>query len=398
MDVQLSVLRNLKGPLSKSFKLEGGELKKTSAAQLYEGIAETRTISDLRGLSNIIDGLSSEHALTFGVCKFQRARVVTQKKMAKVDGLDAVCRDSRHFDWPEGRAVLMLDIDKPLDGSRPMKAMEFDALMCDLQPWWKDVARMYRPSASAFICDASGKELTGASSLRCYAFVDIARNAHAVGINIADAFWRHGYGRIEFGNVGQMLVRCPVDTTVWQPERLDFAGPVVLGSGLTKKTFPPLILDGGDIDTELVLYHGVGDISFSEWSKRSIDVKRAKEAAKPEEKRRKTIVIEERVKEDVSKGQDEVQAREKWHAALMSDVLTSDFLLERHDGVLISVREILDNSDKFDGERFADPHDRDYRGDKRVAVVYANSHNTGWPYLFSHAHGGKNYRLDKGSL
>jgi hypothetical protein len=65
---------------------------------------------------------------------------------------------------------------------------------------------------------------------------------------------------------------------------------------------------------------------------------------------------------------------------------------------VISVREILANPDKFDGERFADPHDRDYRGDKRVAVVYANSHNTRWPYLFSHAHGGKNYRLDKGSL
>jgi len=235
VDIQLSVLKNLKGPLSKSFKLEDGVLKRSPAAQLYEGIAETCAISDLHGLSNIIDSLTVEHALTFGVCKFQRARVVTQKKMAKVDGLDVVCRDGRHFDWPEGRAVLMLDIDKPLDGSKPMKAMEFDALMCELQPWWPGVARMYRPSASAFIGDASGKDLTGASSLRCYALVDIARNAHAVGINIADAFWRNGYGRIEFGNVGQMLVRCPVDTTVWQPERLDFAGPVVLAAPASQR-------------------------------------------------------------------------------------------------------------------------------------------------------------------
>ena len=398
MDIQLSVLKNLKGPLSKSFKLEDGRLVKTSAAQLYEGIAETRTVGNLHALAGIIEGLTSEEALTFGVCGFDKARVVTQKKSAKIEGLDVVCRDRAHFHWSEGRGVLMFDIDKPQDGSAPLKAMEFDALLGEVQPWWKGVARMYRPSASAFICDASGKDYTGASSLRCYCIVDIAKNAHFVGINVADAFWRAGHGRIEFSASGSMLVRCPVDTTVWQPERLDFAGPVVLGPGLSKRKFPPLFLEGGDVDSEQVLHAGIGEVSFSEWSKRSIDVRRAKEAAKPEERRRKVNVIEERVKEDVAKGQDEVQAREKWHAALMSDVLTADFVLARHDDTLITVREILANPDKFDGERFADPHDRDYRGDKRVAVVYSNSHNTGWPYLFSHAHGGKNYRLDKGSL
>jgi hypothetical protein len=196
--IQLSVLRNLKGPLSKSFTLEIGKLRKTSAANLYEGIAETRTVDNLRGLAAIIDGLTSEEALTFGVCGFDKARVVTQKKSARQEGLDVVCRDRAHFNWPEGRGVVMFDIDRPQDGSTPLKAMEFDALLCELQPWWKGVARMYRPSASAFICEASGKDHTGASSLRCYSIVDIAKNAHFVGINVADAFWRAGHGRIEF--------------------------------------------------------------------------------------------------------------------------------------------------------------------------------------------------------
>ena len=393
--IQLSVLRNLKGPLSKAFTLEDGKLRKTSAANLYEGTAETRTIDNLHGLATIIDGLTSEEALTFGVCGFDKARVVTQKKSAKQEGLDVVCRDRAHFHWPDGRSVLMFDIDRPQDGSAPLKAMEFDALLGELQPWWKGVARMYRPSASAFICDASGKDYTGASSLRCYSIVDIAKNAHFVGINVADAFWRAGHGRIEFSASGSMLVRCPVDTTVWQPERLDFAGPVVLGTGLTKRKFPPLFLEGGDIDSEQVLYDGIGEASFSEWSRGSIDVRRAKDAHKPEEKRRKAIVIDDRVKADVAKGEDAEKSRRKWEDAVINDELRSSFMLERADGTTVSVNSILDNPLHYDGERFADPHERDYRGDKRIAVVYANDHNTGLPYLYSHAHGGKSYALKR---
>ena len=393
--IQLSVLRNLKGPLSKAFTLEDGELRKTSAANLYEGMAETRTVDNLRGLAAIIDGLTSAEALTFGVCGFGKARVVTQKKSARQEGLEVVCRDRAHFQWPEGRGVLMFDIDRPQDGSAPLKAMKFDALLCEFQPWWKGVARMYRPSASAFICDASGKDHTGASSLRCYSIVDIAKNAHFVGINVADAFWRAGQGRIEFSASGSMLVRCPVDTTVWQPERLDFAGPVVLGPGLTKRKFPPLFLEGGDIDSEQVLYDGIGEVSFSEWSRGSIDVRRAKDAHKPEEKRRKGIVIEERVNADVARGEDADTSRRKWEAAVNDDKLYGSFQLKFERLGICTVDDVLSNPMAYDGERLADPHENDYRADGRIAVVYANDHNTGRPYIYSHAHGGKSYALKR---
>ena len=326
--IQLSVLRNLKGPLSKSFTLEDGKLRKTSAANLYEGNAETRTVDNLHGLAAIIDGLTSAEALTFGVCGFDKARVVTQKKSAKQEGLDGRLPRQGAFPLARGQGRPDVRHRQAADGSAPLKAMEFDALLCELQPWWKGVARMYRPSASAFICDASGGDYTGASSLRCYSIVDIAKNAHFVGINVADAFWRAGHGRIEFSASGSMLVRCPVDTTVWQPERLDFAGPVVLGPGLTKRKFPPLFLEGGDIDSEQVLYDGIGEVSFSEWSRGSIDVRRAKDAHKPEEKRRKAIVIDDRVKADVAKGEDADKSRRKWEAAINNDKLCGSFQLK----------------------------------------------------------------------
>lgn len=43
-----------------------------------------------------------------------------------------------------------------------------------------------------------------------------------------------GAGWCDIGVAGQRLPRCLVDVSVWQPERLDFAGPSVLVDGVTR--------------------------------------------------------------------------------------------------------------------------------------------------------------------
>ena len=96
----------------------------------------------------------------------------------------------------------MLDIDRPKDGSEPFTAKRFDGLLCDLLPWWRGIARFYRPSVSAFVYGPNGSELSGRGSLRCYAIADTGENIPFVGVAIADALWKAGYGRIE-------LVRWP---------------------------------------------------------------------------------------------------------------------------------------------------------------------------------------------
>ncbi len=136
-------------------------------------------------------------------------------------------------------------------------------------------------------------------------------------------------------------------------------------------------------------------LSFSEWSRGSIDVRRAKDAHKPEEKRRKGIVIEERVKADVARGEDADASRRKWEAAVNDDKLYGSFQLKFERLGIRTVDDVLNNPLAYDGERLADPHEHDYRGDGRIAVVYANEHNTGWPYIYSHAHGGKSYALKR---
>jgi hypothetical protein len=383
---------NTRGPLSKAFALKNGQLQKTAAADLVEGRAIRTAIKALPDLAMVIEGLGHNEALTFGITSFVDARVATQKALSKA-GRNTVARDRKHFFWPEDRAILQLDIDKPKDGSKPLKAKEFDALLCRLLPWWRSVARMYKPSASAFVFDDAGNELSGAGSLRAYAIVDKGENIPHLGVAVTDALWRAGYGRIEFGAAGQALVRCPVDGAVWQPERLDFQGAPILGKGLTQKKFPPLFFDGVDIVSEQALASGPGKIAFSAWQAGSKEVRIAKNAAKPEEKRRRNRYIDDRVRKDVEAGADKKAATQRWQAAVLSNTLRGDFVLHFRDRGPTKVTDVLANVRTFHLERCADPLEpAGYGGDPRIAQFYANQAPKR-PSVFSHAHGGCRYAL-----
>ena len=286
----------------------------------------------------------------------------------------------------------MLDIDRPKDGSAPIRAKNFDAMMQRLLPWWSGCARMYRPSASAFIYDAEGNELAGPGSLRCYLIADKGENIPFLGIAILDALWKAGAGRIEFSASGSMLVRCAVDGAVWQPERLDFAGPVVLGPGLVKKNVSAAIIEGGVIDTEAAIAGGPGKVTTAVWLRTSLEIRQAKHKAKPEEKRLRKIYIADRIREEVAVGVDEKHARQKWRAAFTTNTLSADFRLHFLNMGNVRVADVLANPRRFDFERLADPADPTYADDPRIAVFFANG-GKARPHIFSHAHGGRKYVL-----
>ena len=94
--------------------------------------------------------------------------------------------------------------------------------------WW--------PSASSHICDAeTGEDLTGLRGQRIYLMVREAGDIPRAGAVLVDRFWAAGHGRIAVSAAGAALERCPVDGSVWQPERLDFAAGAVCGEGLVQR-------------------------------------------------------------------------------------------------------------------------------------------------------------------
>jgi hypothetical protein len=92
----ITIIRNTKGPLTKSFTLQDGQLKKTTAADLVEGVATQVKVEDLCHFATILEGLDCHEAIAFGVSRFTKTRIVTQNALRR--GVhSAVCRDRAHF-------------------------------------------------------------------------------------------------------------------------------------------------------------------------------------------------------------------------------------------------------------------------------------------------------------
>ena len=113
MGCELTLLRNNLGNATKVFDLDDkGQLRKRSAANIYEGEAERVSISDLKDLKELIENLPSSSALCFGTAEKQKARLLTQEALRAGSYPDAIARDREHFSFRKGhRGVLMLDCD-----------------------------------------------------------------------------------------------------------------------------------------------------------------------------------------------------------------------------------------------------------------------------------------------
>ena len=159
-----------------------------------------------------------------------------------------------------------------------------------------------------------------------------------------------------------------------------------------QKKFSPRVIDGKVIDTEAVIAAGPGKVTVAAWASNSIEVRKAKHAARPEERKRRRAYIEQRVEEDVAAGFEEAVARRKWRAALEDRVLEGGFVLHFRDRGAVTVSEVLRDPGRFNFERLADPNEPGYANDPRIAQFYANE-GQGRPHIYSHAHGGCKYVL-----
>lgn len=123
-------------------------------------------------------------------------------------------------------------------------------------PGLSDAAMLWWPSASSHICDrTTGEDLTGLRGQRLYLMVRDAADIPRAGAALADRLWAAGHGRVVPSAAGTPLERCPVDTAVWQPERLDFAAGAICMDGLEQRRGAPVLIPGttGIVDTRVAL-------------------------------------------------------------------------------------------------------------------------------------------------
>ncbi len=137
---------------------------------------------------------------------------------------------------------------------------------------------------------------------------------------------------------------------------------------------------------------------MAEWRASSPALGAARAAARSEIAKARTAYIETRVTELRQRSPKAAAARLKSVVtrAVEHLCLGGEFTLRRPDGTAVTVAEILSDTDKWHGARFADPLEPDYRDDKRIAYASLRP-DGGEPFVYSHAHGGVRYALDRES-
>lgn len=228
-----------------------GSLDKVSSAHMTKGYAQQVSANSMAKLNALLDALHPNQAIAYGVPSVQEAPIVSEKYLASTPG--AITRSDKHFRWPKGGGFMMLDYDPAPDGV----SLSRDALLgvlFSVLPAAASCGWLWRPSASGNIYDATtGEELEGLKGQRVYLAVRDVADAPRAGQVLFKRLWLAGHGRIELAANGAQLVRGPVDASVWQPSRLDFAAGAVCAQGLVRNPPPGLAIEGPLLDTRATL-------------------------------------------------------------------------------------------------------------------------------------------------
>ncbi len=385
--------------LSKGFHLDdAGKLVKVPGGQLVDGLAETRTFPSLTAFADALASLTPAHAMVYGICDHDRARVVPQDRLAKIPDtrLPVIARDREHFRYPAGPAIMMIDHDTPKGAAEVLSDQELLERLYQVCLGLGRAPHVLSQSASSFIYQ-DDRELIGQRGRRVYWLVADGRDIARAGAVLFKRLQLAGLGHVEIGKAGQLLERGLIDAAVYQPEHLDFCGGAACEAPLSQRRPAPIVInaEAPPLDTRAAL----PDLAPAEEAKRRDIVAALKDAARPEAAKRREAWAEEQVgrilarvgKTPVSHPQDADKLREVYRNATDHRDLYGEFELVMADGKTVTVVEVLSTPDKYHGKRCADPLEPTYGNDHRIAVL--NLRAAGKPYIFSHAHGGLRYSL-----
>jgi hypothetical protein len=230
--------------------------------------------------------------------------------------------------------------------------------------------------------------VTGVRGQRLYVLVASAKDIERAGAVLFDRLWLAGYGRFDISSAGTLMPRTLVDKAVWQSNRLDFAAPPVCIAPLESRRPAPVALnnDAPALDLQLA----IPDLTPEE----NNELGRLQQRAEAESRDKAAAIRHEWLRAKVAHLPEDEQehARARLSRSLDTGILSGDFILVSADGVRVTVDQILTEGKMWHEARFHDPFEEEHRDDPRIAVVYVNT--DGAANLYSHAHGGKNYKLE----
>ncbi|MCI5209017.1 MAG: hypothetical protein D3910_09515, partial [Candidatus Electrothrix sp. ATG2] len=180
--VSFTLMSKAEGILTKRVKLNNGSVEKDSSeCRMSRGQAETVRMEPEK-FGPFLQGLQSNQALVHGVSAFDKAGIVSGKRLktkpgespqADEQGLPIISRTKDFFHYPDGPGLLMLDHDKARDNAVALddralqthSAKELIHIIAQFFQSIKGAARVAVCSTSSCIYDAgTGEELRGTSA------------------------------------------------------------------------------------------------------------------------------------------------------------------------------------------------------------------------------------------
>lgn len=378
--------------LTKKWEIVDGTPKKIQAGEMSQGTVHKVDAPKPVALADILGRLTSNQALIFGLADADKAPVVTKEKLPQA-APGTIARTADAFSWNDGPGWMLLDGD-PLPGQEPLSREQWLNMLFDIAPMLRDAPMVWSVSSSSMIFNSeSGDQITGIRGQRLYILVADARDIPRAGKALVDRFWLAGHGLFIVSTSGKTLRRCPIDDCVWQTNRLDFAAPPVCVPPLVARRPHPEVMN--DDAVPLMTVDAMPDLTESE-CKTLIDLMntmRGCDDLLAEINLTRDTWIDERLSAIPDMPQEvQEQARERLRDAVENRRLFGDFELIHSSGERVKVGQLLDNPDRWHGERFHDPLEPDYsNSDRRIA--WCNLKSGGVPFIYSHAHGGSRYRL-----
>lgn len=384
-------------PMGKAFELDAsGNLVKRTLGEMTEGAYEVLQFGSAAELAAVLADTGIDQAISAStpVAGLPReGRIVTKRELANNPG--AVARSKDYFGFAEAPGVMTLDYD-PLPGETPKSRAELVEILLSVAPGLAAAGLLWWGSGSSFVRTTDGRELQGLRGQRLYILASNVAEIPAACDALAGRLWLAGYGRIVVSASGAKLDRHLFDDSMKQPARLDFAGGAVLGAGLVSGRGAPVVVQAGGFVSlaDALPPLDAKDAARVEALKASARAKAEPEAraAREAHANRETPKVAARLMADgVAPGEAHERAAQVL-AAAHGGVLMGDFEVTFEDGAVATVGAILDDRERFHGRITLDPLEPGYQNTKPVGRLYLFG---AVPNLFSFAHGGRVYRLQR---
>ena len=296
-----------------------------------------------------------------------------------------VTRTKKDFAYRGGEGFLLLDYDPSddyeLNDGEPLDKDELLNILYEVLPEIKDVPHMWKTSSSSCIENtATEKNLIGINGQHIFVHVDDNTQIERVIDVFYKRLWLAGHGYIFVDKTGGMHARSIIDKVVNSPER-----EIFLKADCMPPAWQNVMYDVFNEDESPLVMSEVKDLDMNDEGRFEQMVNNARD---------KRAGLASSIRElYVKKNADKLGiSHSKLDNCIINKILYSDNIIILKNGVRVTVGDLYDKPDEYDGEYCHDPLEPDYGGSTGAGTK-------GWididnSRIYSHAHGGITYILE----